>query len=285
MAILEEGQFQIGDVVFGKRTNILVTTFTKESYEIQSADLPLARTDEIRFGKDSFTPTPITFELAVLDNYDVFRGPAYPIGVPADQAQQTLANEWRADGVRGTWNAQKPLYYCQRGSQRVVFGRPRKFTQAWARRQADYLPIVAEYQPVDPLSYGATEYGATVTATATGVMPGAIVRSGGSVEGWCRFVINGPINHPIIELSNGQKIDINYNVPAGVVVEISSYPWTRRIVTSTGLSLAANLLAGSPYLDEIRTPPNATMNFGLHGAGTTGATSLIALWREAYATL
>lgn len=289
---LAEGQYKIGDTVFGSNTNVRCVTFVKEADEVQNMDLPVARNDEIRFGKDSLTPTPITIELLVLDNHNLSTG--QQIGMSAGEAQEKLKYEWRGDDVRKVWNAQKPLYYCRRGIQKVIFGRPRKFTQGYDKLHA-CIKIVADYQPVDPLSYSATEYGDTVTPTALGTMPGEIVRGnllvggkvlpGGSVPGWCRFIINGPINQPMIELSNGQKITVDYNLPAGVVMEISSYPWQRRVITSTDLSLSARLINNSPYLDEIRVPPNATLNFGLHGTGTTAATNLIGLWREAYAAV
>lgn len=289
---LMDGQYRIGDFVFGSNTNVRIVNFSKESDETQNMDLPVSRTDELRFGKDSITPTPITLEMLVLDNHNIITGE--PIGIQAGEAQERLKYEWRNDGGRKVWNSQKPLYYCRRGIQKVVFGRPRKFTQGWDRKH-DCLRIVADYQPVDVMSYGATEYGDTVLPTPVGELPGTIVRGdliergvrvpGGSCDGWCRFILNGPINKPVIELSTGQKITIDYNIPAGVVVEVSSYPWQRRVVTSTNLSLSARLIDNSPYLDEIRVPPNETVHFGLHGTGTTSETNIIGLWREAYTTV
>lgn len=290
MIELEEGQFKIGDMLFGAGTDIKVSTFKKESYEVQTADLPVARSDEIRFGRDSFTATAITFEMSVIDNYSIFEGPEVAVGdYSGSELQEMLATEWRADRERRVWNSQKPLYYCKRGIQKVVYGRPRKFTPGFDRYGSEFIPIVAEYQPVDPLSYDANEKGVTVPVTADGVMPGKMTRIGGNVGAWCRFILNGPINVPVIELGNGQKITVNYNLPSGVVLEVSSYPWERRVVTSTGYTLAAYLINDSPYLDEISLPPNSTTTFGLHESGATKVananTNLIALYREAYATL
>ena len=287
---LKEGQYQIGDLVFGNGTGIAVASFAKESYEVQTMDLPMARSDEIRFGKDSYMPTPITLELGIMDNYSIFEGPkvAVPGQLTGAQLQAKLAMEWRADRERKVWNSQKPLYYCERGIQKVVYGRPRKFTQGKARYGVEWIPVVAQYQPVDPLCYDANPQQVTGAPGATLTLP----RAGGEVDGWFEMYINGPINVPEITINYTinaipvtRKIKVNYNLPADTVMHISSYPWQRRCITSSGYNLSAFLIGDSPYLDELTLPPNTTSTAVMTGTGTTGATNITVSYREAYASL
>ena len=287
---LKEGQFQIGDLVFGAGTDIRVATFQKESYEVQTMDLPMARSDEIRFGKDSLTPTPITLELGIMDNYSIFEGPKVPMPGQdsASDLQSKFAMEWRADRERRVWNSQKPLYYCKRGIQKVVYGRPRKFTQGWDRYGSEFVPIVAQYQPVDPLSYDANPK--QVTA-----VPGTnmtVNRSNGEIDAWFEAYINGPINKPQITIDYTvnsipitRTITVDYNLPADTVLHISSYPWQRRCIASNGQNLSAFLIGDSPYLDELTLPPNTTSIIKMTGTGTTAATNITVSYREAYASL
>ena len=63
----------------------------------------------------------------------------------------------------------------------------------------------------------------------------------------------GPIDHPVITVGN-QQIELNYNLVADEVVEISSYPWQRRAINNGGYNLSALLIGETQYLDRLKLP-------------------------------
>lgn len=294
---LKEGQWQIGSVVFGRYTKMPVENVEVGAYGSQVGDIQLSQTDEVRFGRDFFAPGTLTFTMAILNNrilpnmavIDLSGGVTFPPDVEnmfsAQPMLESLCFEWRADDIRTLFGYTKVLKYCKFGIQKRLYGRPRKMALNVFNTRNEFVPVVAEFQRVDTFSYSDEEFAAVGASSAAETTPIAVVRSGGSAPTWARFLITGPINHPVIKVGNLFYVDIDYNLPAGKVIEVNAYPWERRIIDSDGLNLAPKLVGVSPYMEKMRIPANATTNVGLSGSSTTGATALAVLWREAYSTL
>lgn len=62
------GQYQLGDLVMGKHTNIIVTNFEAQPYDVNAQDYQISRSDEMRFGSDHFKPTSVQMTMEVIYN-------------------------------------------------------------------------------------------------------------------------------------------------------------------------------------------------------------------------
>lgn len=282
MTILREGQYQIGSLIMGPGTPIHISDFAPGGYEVNNMDQKVAFSDEVMFGFDSVTPSPMSFELAIMDNFNIWHGPdvlvpGYPSGA---SLVEHLSAEWRADAERKNWNSMKPLEFKKNGPQKIVYGRPRKITVIKTRKGGEFIPAILDFQPADALTYG-VEKTQVIAPSAVGTTPLAINRVDGRAPTWFRCLITGPINKPRIKVGSLWEAEIDVNLAAGKVLEVNAYPWQRRIVDSDSNSHSARL-TGSVYMDEMKIPPVATTGIGLSGGSTTGATKMTVFWREAY---
>ncbi|UVK63111.1 minor tail protein [Gordonia phage Alyssamiracle] len=284
MTRLQEGQYKLGDLVFGAGTPIQITKFEPQGFDANINDLPKEQVDEVSFGFDSYSPKPVAIEGGILNQFDVFRGPGHllPGGISGQDLQEMFFKEWRADEVRRVWNAMKPLHYKKGGPQKILFGRPRKINMIPARRGADFIPFVAEYMPADVLAYSYEEHSTPeVSPTTAGTKPHSLTRFEGTADAWFRAVITGPANQPTIEFGNWM-VKVDHNLGAGKLLEINAQPWLRRVINSDSLNLSAKLIDDSAYLNEMKIPPKATTNWGFSCTGSTSATKCFITWRDAY---
>lgn len=283
---LVSGQYQIGELVFGRGTTVWVETFDAKPYDINAQDGQLGRNDEIYFGADQLKPTTIEITFHVRYNWLL---PHYAGAIPGfwDEMPTVddFAAEWKADEIRQTPDTVKPLYKCGRdGITRIIYGRPGQFTPADNPDFTEAVQCLGEFRRLDTFGYSLKESVVLLNPNAT--IPG----TNGNAPSWFRFLIEGPINHPIWTITGAYNrpdpitIDFNYNIAAGEVVEISSYPWQRRVVNAATppLNLARKLIGASPYLDRLRFSHDKPVTIAMAGAGTTGATKALVLWRDAY---
>lgn len=281
---LRVGQFQIGDVVFGRNTLFPINELNMNGYDVTAGDYQVASADEIRMTRDFISPTSISFTLAVLDNYILPNMGGYGTATAVEDGKFALDNfvrEWRADEVRGVWGATKPLKNRQdNGKTTLIYGRPRKLAVGKASRKSEFAVVVAEYQRLDTLAYSNEEYFVNM---APGAGPLSVARLDGQAPSWLRFLIAGPANDPLITFGTQFQIQLDYNLPADKVIEINSYPWTRRVIRAPeNLNLSPLMIPPSPYLSDMKFPANSTRNVSWSAGGTTGASNLSMLWREAY---
>lgn len=283
------GQYQIGDLVMGRHTAYQIQSFDEQAYNINAQDQQRSVSDEIDFGQDSFAPQTAVMKIWILDN-SVLPGMAGYTGLMLPDAFNTqgqerkdaLATEWRGDDVRGQWGAQKPLKCCGRdGVVRVIYGRPRKFHSTKQSRQSEGWSVDAEFMRVDTLAYSDTEHFLTVAVNAD---PVNVSRTAGSVASWMRFILLGPAVHPIITFGE-ITIEMDYTLDSDESIEISSYPWVRRVINNEGFNRSTKVITDTPYLDQIKFPANATRAVSWDATGTSGTTSMIVLWRDAWAAL
>lgn len=288
------GQYQIGDLVFGRGTTVVVETCDVKPYDVNNMDYQVSRSDENRFGWDSQKPATLELTFHVLKNRLL---PPYEDLIPNFWAEMPTVDEfqkeWRADDVRYIWGELKPLYICGAdGITRSVYGRPGQFTYGKDSKYTESIQCLGEYRRADTLTYSVNEtiYGMNQAAPHI-VIPG----TEGDACSWFRIELLGPITHPIftmtglyvngVTLSTPLAIELDYTVAAGEVVEINSYPWSRRAVSSNGQNLSAQLIGATPYLDRLRFEHNATVDVTMTGTGMTSDTEALLLFRDAYQTV
>lgn len=258
MALLP-GQYQIGDLVFGKGTVYPVESVEMQSYTVQAQDSQLIRSDEMQFGFDNFQPAPIIFKMGVLDfrsvpNMASLTGTASFNGSSMDQALGKLAQAWRGEGYRSSWGGMMPLKYCERDGRVLVwYGRPRKFQTTKRSSKSSFFTVNAEFQRADTLVYEDTENIIEVTRTSN---PSFIYRDTGQADSWLRILGYGPLTRPIITIGD-QQVDLDITVADGEAFEVNSYPWSRRAIKSDGTNISARLIGSTQYLDRLVLPANS----------------------------
>jgi hypothetical protein len=251
---LVKGQYQIGDIVMGHGTNIIVEGFDVKPYDVNAQDYQITRSDEVRFGYDSFKPTTIEINASVLYNYLL---PPF-VGTRTNFWHNMpnigdLATEWRANDIRNSWGEMKPLWFCGRdGIGKIIFGRPGQFGVEKTDSKSTVTKCVGEFRRADTLVYSAKENSVQLSHNA---VPQFLWRGVGDASTWLRIVGVGPLSSPTITVGENQ-IKLNVNIAAGEAFEISSYPWQRRAVKSDRTNLRNNLSENTPYLDKMMIPVN-----------------------------
>lgn len=255
------GQYQLGNLIFGAGTTIRCEQFDQKPYDVVGQDYQISRTDEKRFGLDNISPTTIDIKLSVLnnrilDNFNPPRGMTREDFWRNFPTPENVAYEWKADEVRRQWGALKPIYICGvDGVTRMVFGRPGAFTSAKATPYAEWIDCIGEYRKADTLIYREKESEIDIPI---GGDPLFIYRHGkddGDSDAWFRLLLYGPIDHPIITVGV-YTIELDFVVDESDVVEISSYPWSRRVINSERRNLSTRMIGNTEYLDVLKIPSN-----------------------------
>jgi hypothetical protein len=278
-------QWQIGDLVFGEHTKYPVLGAKIGTYNVNNQDAQLPLSSTVTMGKDTQTAGPLTFQMGVFDNAPVqYIDNSLPddLVLKSSKLLTALQKEWKADDVRLLWNEQKPLIYCDGyGSIRRIYGRPRKFEYTRKRLGSQFHRVTAEYARIDTLTYTDSEFGAALT---NGVAPVNYTRDGGDADSWYRVLFDGPQTNPLAIIGDDQ-IQLQLVIPAGVTVEVSSYPWSRRIVDSNNVNRRTALVGNSKYLDQLLIPAATSVPMSWLATGTTSASKCTVLWRDAYNTV
>ena len=77
-------------------------------------------------------------------------------------------------------------------------------------------------------------------------------------------------------------IPSNWDIPEGKILEINSYPWTRRCVDSDGINRRANLIGATPYLDRLKFKDTDAPKVSLTATGTNGNSKGVVAYRDAF---
>ncbi|AHN84041.1 minor tail protein [Mycobacterium phage Hawkeye] len=253
---LQPGQYQIGNLIFGRGTMYPVSKVEIQSYNVQAQDFQVIQSDETQFGQDSFVPGPIVFEIGVLDfkriqNVEVWTNRVFN-EEPLKKNLNKLAAEWRGDDVRRNWGAMKALKCCERdGKVLVWYGRPRKFQASKRSAKSSFFTVQAEFQRADTLMYNDEEIGVEILK---GAAPTIINRADGEAKSWLRIVGYGPLTSPVITIGD-QEVALDISIAEGEAFEVSSYPWQRRAINNSGLNISSKLIGDTQYLDRLQLPP------------------------------
>lgn len=284
---LEPGQFQIGNLIMGTYTLYSVEALDIGNYDVNVQDSQVQASNDIKFGQDTLKPSPLQLTINFRKNKQLVNVSAL-LSNPAelnfdnDPELADLQREWRAEDVMLQWGATKPLYFCGTdGITRMFFGRPGKFAYKLHKIvDSQFYACQAEFRRLDTFAHSEIEWFRVFSPST----PDTVELTRGNAPSWVRFLITGPANHPIINFGTHQ-IELDYDIPAGQVVEISSYPWSRRAVTSTGLSVAAYIISDNPYLDKVRFNDHEEKEISWTATGTTGDSKMTLLWHDTYQLL
>jgi hypothetical protein len=261
---LEPGQYQIGEFIFGRYTLFPVEQFDIGGYDVNVQDYQSQSSDELRFGSDTLKPMPIQMTLNALQNFSLpnviahLNNPPAELNYDDDRVIGRFIREWRADPVRTKWGELKYLLCCRKDGRVIrVYGRPGKLAVTKLPTHGSVQKLVCEFRRSDTLAYNDFEWFVNLPPDDVLVIPRAEEQGRGDGPSWLRFLLFGPMIHPIIQLGT-MTIDLDAEIEAGQVVEISSYPWERRVIRlNDGLSLSASLT--SPYLDKLYFYPNTAI--------------------------
>lgn len=250
---LVPGQYQIGNKVIGRGTTVRMENLDVKPYDQNNQDYQISRSDQVNFGQDTFKPSTIELTFDVINNS---LRPGYEDLIPNFWEEMPKVRDfaaiWRNDNKRLISGSMVPLYVCGKdGITRVVYGRPGQFTYPKEESYDEFVQCLAEFRRGDTLSYTARE---SVIELGLSADPIYLIREqGDGPDTWLRFLLIGPLVNPVITLGDKQ-INLDYTIEAGNAVEISSYPWSRRIVDATGLSLDEHLIGPYQYLDKFKLP-------------------------------
>lgn len=289
---LVPGQMQIGNIVMGRGTNIIIESWDIKPYDINAQDYQVARADENRFGQDSFKPTTIEMSLKVLHNYllDGYEGsiPNFWHSMPTIS---DLAREWRFDEGRNITGQMKPLFINSKLDDipKIVFGRPGQFGTAADDyfNHGEIIGVTAEFRRGDTFAYGLP----VNTVLLDQAHPEVTINgTGGEGPSWLVIKMLGPLNHPVLTFENLWNttapivMDLDYNIISNMIVEVNGEPWSRRVVNNATppLSLPAKLIGDTPYLDKLRFNFDAEVNIALTATSMTADTLVAIQWRDSY---
>lgn len=293
---LERGQYQIGDLIMGPYTPFKIESIDIGNYDVNVQDKQKQMSNEIDFGQDTLKPAPLSLTInvmvnRVLPNIAALTNDIRVLNFDDDPNLADLQREWRAEETLMQPGVIKPLLFCgSDGIVRQFYGRPGKFTYK-KHRQIDslYYQVTAEFRRSDTYAYSNQEYFVDFAADT----PQTITRTNGNAMSWVRMLLVGPVSHPTINFGDRQiELDTTHPdlntiypggiIPAGVAVEISSYPWERRVVDSNGISLAAYIVTDRPYLDTIRFPDHVPTVISWTGTSLAAGSKMRLLWHDGY---
>lgn len=291
LATLPENAVELDGYLMGPTTDIMVEDVDFGTADIVQSDKQLPRSDGIRFGRDFRGGRVITVSLQLFG----------PTGEDTVRMVNELAERWNADETRAVPGATSVLRWRSGNHQRRAYGRPRRFAPVSTRANANWAPIVADFQCVDHRYYSDVEESNTVsivppdvggffepfvwplTSVAISYAPG-VITVGGNGPAWPVYVIRGPIADPVIRIVG------EFEVPfPGLVLKsdetlvVDTRPWSRGIRRNNTVSLPGALSATSPRLSNLYLKPGG-YEIILRGSDLTGTASMTVAWREVFAS-
>lgn len=290
-------QYQLGNIKFGRDTQIPIQKVELQPYNVVNQDFQVQRSDENRFGVDTLTPSSLVFTMSVLNNFELesMSGlSATPFPDPADlfASNNTLLNqlaaEWKNQPLRFTWGATIPLLFCDKdGNIRRVYGRPGKFAHTPRSKAGEcYVDVQAEFRRADTYAHSNAEYFVGHPTLPGGLPPDGTTtvnaaRLDGDGDSWLRIVFYGPMTHPVVQYGDN-ILELSTTIDSSTILEVSSYPWARRVVDTNNINRRTEVIGDTLYLDQIKFPAGSNMDISWTCTGADTTTQLFFLWREAY---
>lgn len=289
MAELKDHQFEIDGYAFGLGLPVLVTDdgFDPGTVGLRTQDQPYPQGDGASFGEDFYDPPTWAWDLGT-DQTDT---------ASALKALSDFSRAWRPEKVRRTPGAVCTLRYRVAGRTRRVYGRPRRLAGAPSNRiLGGWLPITADFQCADHLTYDDVEQSSEVQVTpsvaggltsplmsplstvTTGADSTGGIVVGGDAPTWAVVTFTGPVSAPSVEIA-GWHCGITGSLADGESVTIDPRPWARTALRNDGASMAGRL-DRETYLDRMQLPPGSHAVVYRGGAETATSTATVR-WRSA----
>lgn len=282
---LRRYQWQIGEIVFGPNTQYEVLGTNIAGYTVNAKDSQIPNSDTTTMSKDTRSAQPITLTIGVRDNAPM---PNMPNNLPADLVDKAskllgaLQNEWFADDIKQQWGQYKALYYRDGyGLTKIIWGRPGKFQYTPKTKTSQFRKVTAEFRRMDALCYEETE--TVVNDLVEGADP-VDYTIGGEQNAWFRVLFYGPMSGPVAVLGNSE-IQLDMDIAADKVVEVSSYPWSRRVIDSDGVAWRNKLIGATKYLDQLILPMNTPIPMSWSAAGTNADSKCLVAWHNTFNTI
>lgn len=282
-------------VVFGRDTNYHVEMADFGDVDMRINDEVNPRADGIRMGRDFMNGRLITFTINIVTKD----------GTAHDKVA-ALQSAWRTSDVYGPASRLSPgnlsiLKMYRHGVQKLVYGRPRRFSATTGRVDTNqWIPVTCDFQTIDHRYYDLAEnanYIGLVPANLGGfIFPmefpmmtipittqDDIVIVEGDDEAWIWTKITGPIVNPQIEFVNYWTVKTNITLLTGETLTIDPRPWSRGIYKNGNQNVAGCFTADSRRLSGLTAPPGVHQ-IVLRGTDPTGTSSMETRWRNSYST-
>jgi len=293
MADLREKQYDLGGVTFGFGSPIEVKNggWVPGSSPMRTADADNPTGDGVRMGKDYKAGT--TWSFSLFTNAET-----------EDDAWETLgdlAAQWDDEEVRLNSGAVVPLRYRVAGKNRVVYGRPRRWTATPANESMQgRIDIEADFALADPTIYDdvlktqIVPIAPPLELDAGLMVPfiGPFISSAGASVRESSITVGGNTSTPVILTFIGPVRNASVRVggwmaalPDPVLVDdpvtIDARPWVRSATKQNGGGVRV-----SPRVTRISKmwlpPGNHEVIFT--GEDNTSTASVLVSWRDAYRT-
>lgn len=288
---LAEKQFELDGVVFGldAPVGLKADGWTPGAPALRTSDVDRAAGDGVRMGRD--------FKGAATWSFSLFTD-----GQTEDEAWASLARlaeAWDADTARSEPDAVLPLRYRMAGQERVVYGRPRRWTPTVNNLvMGGRIDVEADFDLVYHLIFDGVQESRTIGIAApldlaAGLMvpftppfttsAGASVREssvtiGGSVPTPITVTFNGPVTNAAVRVG-GWMAALEDTVYADDPATIDGRPWVRAATTRSGGGVRV-----SPRVTRISKMwlPPGTHEVIFTGEDPTSSASVEISWHNAY---
>lgn len=284
---LAEEQFEIGGLVFGLGTDLLVETFGPEAAEwtVQDVDNPVG--DGQWFGRDTLRSPTWTLECSA-NQHDADA---------ATNSVNRLAAAWRTAADPRKPGSTAVLRYRVGSHTRRVVGRPRRFAvvQPDPRLSQGYLGATCDFQLACPVVFDDVARSTTVTLVSrvssgwtwpvtwpislgeAGTVEGVIDDVGGRAATPLVIEVTGPVTDPVVA-GPGWRLALRTSLAYDQTVVIDTAAAT--VLRSDGVSLAGTLTRESLLTDAQLVPGSARVTFT--GTDATRTARCVVSWRPAY---
>lgn len=278
--------FEFDGFSFGGRAGaVLVEGWDRGEGGVRVQDVEAPGRAAILVGRDLPAPPSWTFELATnVSNVD-----------EADALVSQMGRLWRSErwqrpGVVGE------LRYRVGSSERLVVGRPRRFTppNGDVRAQLGAARFMCDFQLTDPRSFSDTVSQVSLTlvpessggliapliAPLTGVARGGVragvVNVGGTAPAPVRVAFHGPVSNPVV-FTDEWEIGLTGNLAWDVEITVDAL--TGEVFNQDGASVGGRLTRRTRLRKAALSPGPQEIRFT--GADATGTATATVSWRDA----
>lgn len=294
---MNDGQWRLiypgADYTFGTAETLVWNKKAPEigTPDVKSSDVDRPRSDGRAFGVDYVTGQTISFDLGVRASSDA--------GVR--EATSLLKKVWRADPVRLTPGAVAELRAQYAGRERIVYGRPRRFSPDFSDAAINHhVSVLADFACVDDVWYGPDD-----SSIQFGIVPplgGGLLaplasplsttmssdRSQGfdivsELDVWPVATLYGPIaRDAVITIGTHVRWEVRVDLDYDETVTIDTRPWVRSALRNGSANVAGSIRGTRLSKSAL---PSGRYEVGLKGTDPTGTARIRLAWRPAYSSL
>lgn len=257
---------------------------------IEVADASRPRADGVAFGVDFRGGRTVTLEMGIVR----------PSEADVVAAVERLAGLWRADEIRRTPGAVATFTARQGGRERLIYGRPRRFSPGLNFIGEGMATVVADFAAADDCFYSTTLSSMSVVLVPppSGGLIGPLgsplattessdrsmgITVGGRLPAWPVMEIRGPITNPVIEVVGLWRMEFRTTLADGETLVVDTRPWARTVKKGNA-SLPGVVSRASTRLGDAAIPPGS-YEVALRGVSESGSASALISWRDSFPTL